>query len=89
MLPMTLGNGQKVFVDNQGNFFDGNGNPVSAQSIASAKKEAPTNKPPHPETHVTDTAATNFIPSSLTGKIQNEYVSSSGTVENLDDIGAK
>jgi len=43
MLPMTLGNGQKVFVDNQGNFFDGNGNPVSAQSIASAKKESQAN----------------------------------------------
>lgn len=41
MTRVTLGNGQQVFVNPQGAFFDASGNPISNQSISSATKGAP------------------------------------------------
>lgn len=38
MTPITLGNGQRVFVNSQGTFFDANGNPISNRSVATATK---------------------------------------------------
>jgi len=41
MTAVTLGNGQKVFVNSQGAYFDASGNPISSQSVATATKGAP------------------------------------------------
>jgi len=41
MTPVVLGNGQRIFVNSQGSFFDANGNPISNQSVANAKKGTP------------------------------------------------
>jgi len=41
MTPVTLGNGQQVFVNAQGAFFDAKGNSISNQNVAAATKGAP------------------------------------------------
>ncbi len=48
--PVTLGNGQVAYVDNQGNFFDAKGAPISNSTVSNATAGSATNVSTTPKT---------------------------------------